>query len=151
MQSRFSVGLQHMSRAWRRRVDLAVAALGLSDATAWTLVQIHRSGGGLRQATLADLLGIEGPSLVRLLHQLCADGRVERRDDATDGRAKTLHLTPEGLALAIQVEALLQALREELLAGVSPAELASCLRVFDAVAEAAGIMLPRPAFAEPSV
>jgi MarR family transcriptional regulator for hemolysin len=83
---------------------------------------------------------MEGPSLVRLLDQICAAGLVERRDDPRDGRAKTLHVTPAGLELAGMLETLLRGLRERLMAEVSDADLAATLRTFaalDAALEAA--------------
>ena len=68
------------------------------------VLTIARAGNGMRQGVLAEELGVEGPSLVRILDQLCLGGLVERRDDPTDKRAKTLHLTAEGQALAAVIE-----------------------------------------------
>ncbi|WP_408611056.1 MarR family winged helix-turn-helix transcriptional regulator [Caulobacter hibisci] len=104
----------------------------MSDARALPVLHIARAGGGLRQGMLAEELGVEGPSLVRILDQLCAAGLVERRDDPTDGRAKTLHLTEEGKALGVVVEDAVQDLRSNLLAGVSDEDLAATLRTFAA-------------------
>ena len=144
-QAEFSVSLLHLSRAWRRRVDESLAEFGLSEATAWALLQIHRTGGGMRQNAVADTLGVEGPSLVRLLDQLCAAGLAERRGDRADRRAKTVHLTDTGAALASRIEAVLSDLRPRLLSGVSAGDLAACLRVFRAVGAAVGCTYPKPA------
>ena len=133
LRTQFSAALLRAGRAWRRRVDEAVRALGLSESKAWALINIHRLGDGVRQITVADAIGIEGPSLVRLLDQLCTAEWVERREDAHDRRAKTLHLTPQGRALVEQVEALLHDVRGDILAGISQAELATCLRVFQII------------------
>jgi MarR family transcriptional regulator for hemolysin len=56
--------------------------------SALPVLHIARSGGGMRQGHLAEELGVEGPSLVRILDQLCAAGLVERRDDPKDGRPR---------------------------------------------------------------
>lgn len=150
-QAAFSAALILLARAWRRRVDEAVAPLGLSEATAWALVRIHRSGGGVRQGAVAEALGIEGPSLVRLLDQLCAAGLVERRGDPADRRAKTVSLTDAGTALADKLETVLQGVRRDLLAGVSAADLDACLRVFRIVGRTLGTpTLPDPAMPEQS-
>ncbi|WP_425266989.1 MarR family winged helix-turn-helix transcriptional regulator [Caulobacter radicis] len=109
-----------------------MAEHGLSDARALPVLHIARAGGGMRQGVLAEELGVEGPSLVRVLDQLCAAGLVERRDDPADGRAKTLHLTSDGAALAVIAEDTVQAVRSRLLVGVSDEDLAATLRTFAA-------------------
>jgi MarR family transcriptional regulator for hemolysin len=133
LRAEVSAALLKTSRTWRRRVDEALRGLGLSYATAWGLINILRLGDGARQNTVAEAIGIEGPSCVRLLDQLCAAGLVERREDQEDRRAKTLHLTPEGAGLAARVEALLHGVRRDILANVSEADLKACLRVFNAI------------------
>jgi MarR family transcriptional regulator for hemolysin len=113
-------------------VNRALAEHDLSDARALPVLHIARSGGGMRQGHLAEELGVEGPSLVRILDQLCAARLVERRDDPSDGRAKTLHLTAEGEALAVVVENAIQDLRARLLKTVSAEDLAATVRTFAA-------------------
>src|SRR5271166_5769145 len=104
-------GLLRLAHVYRREVNRALLAHGLSDSRALPVLQIARSGGGMRQGVLAEELGLEGPSLVRLLDQLSAAGLVERRDDPSDGRAKTLHVTEAGRALAAEIEKILRDLR----------------------------------------
>ncbi len=136
----FTAELLRLARVYRREVNRGIREHGLSDARAVPVLQIARAGGGMRQGVLAEELGMEGPSLVRLLDQICAAGLVERRDDPRDGRAKTLHVTPAGLELAGMLETLLRGLRERLMAEVSDADLAATLRTFaalDAALEAA--------------
>lgn len=128
----FTGSLLRLARIYRREVNRALAEHDLSDARALPVLHIARSGGGMRQGHLAEELGVEGPSLVRILDQLCAAGLVERRDDPKDGRAKTLHLTPEGDALAVIVEGAVQTLRTRLLVGVSAEDLAATVRTFAA-------------------
>lgn len=128
----FTGSLLRLARIYRREVNRALAEHGLSDAKALPVLHIARAGGGLRQGVLAEELGVEGPSLVRILDQLCAANLVERRDDPNDRRAKTLHLTPEGEALAVVVEDAVQVVRTRVLAGVSDVNLATTLRTFTA-------------------
>jgi len=128
----FTGSLLRLARIYRREVNRALAEHGLSDAKALPVLQIARAGGGMRQGVLAEELGVEGPSLVRILDQLCAANLVERRDDPNDRRAKTLHLTDEGQALAVVVENAVQGVRTRVLAGVSDVNLATTLRAFTA-------------------
>jgi MarR family transcriptional regulator for hemolysin len=129
---RITAVLLQASRRWRRLAEEAMTAHGLSEARAAPLIWVGRLGGGVRQVTLAAHIGIEGPSLVRLLDQLEGAGLLERRDDPEDRRAKTIWLTPEGKALTRRVERLLAELRERLLHDISDADIAATLRVFQA-------------------
>lgn len=98
---------------------------GLSYATAIPLLVLSRQGENVRQGVLADELGIEGPSLVRLIDLLQAEGLVERREDPTDRRAKTLHLTRAGEAKVEQTNRVLRRVRASLLKDIGPEELAA--------------------------
>lgn len=137
-----STSLASLQRGYRAAVDKAVAHIGLSQALALPLVMIGRHGDGLRPGVLATLLGIEGPSLVRSLAQLVDSGFVEYREDAADGRAKTLYLTATGIAAREQIEGVLRELRTSLYAGVADEDIAGCLRVFAALEQRLGRRSP---------
>ena len=138
----FGVGLGKLQRAYVAAADRAVAHTGLSHALAWPLISIGRLGGGVRPGVVAESLGIESASLVRSIEQLVEAGLAEREADPADGRAKTLHLTAAGEEAWEQIEAALDALRAELFAGVSDADLAAGLRVFDALGRNLGCEVP---------
>jgi MarR family transcriptional regulator for hemolysin len=132
LQRTFTANLLSTGRQWRRAVDLALSSHGISEACAAPLLWIGRLGGGVRQVVLANHVGIEGPSLVRLLDQLEALGLVVRKDDPTDRRAKGLWLTEEGQDLAARMEAVLDDLRGRILREVSEADLEAAIRVLQA-------------------
>ena len=113
-----------LARIWRRESDQALSDHGLSYATAIPLLVLSRQGENVRQGVLADELGIEGPSLVRLIDLLQAEGLVERREDPTDRRAKTLHLTKAGEAKVEETNRVLRRVRASLLKDIGPDELA---------------------------
>lgn len=136
------IALPVLLRAYRATADKAVAHVGLSQALAWPLVMIGRQGGGMRQGVLAEQLGIEAPSLVRLLDQLVELRFVERREDAMDRRAKTLHLTEAGAAACLQIETTLHSLRASLYQGASDADIAAGLRMFAALEQNLGVVVP---------
>lgn len=137
----FGAALAVVSRGYQAAADKAVVHMGLSQAMAWPLVMIGRLGNGIRPGVLADVLAIEGASLVRQLDQLVEAGLVERREDTIDRRAKTLHLTPAGTRARAKIEASLDALRLELFDGVADADLDGCLRVFAALDAKLGLSL----------
>lgn len=127
----FGTALPILQRGYRSAADRAMVHIGLSQAMAWPLVMAGRLGSGVRPGVLAEVLAVEGPSLVRQLDQLVENGLVERREDAVDRRAKTIHLTPAGNRARAKIEAALDTLREGLFEGVSDDDMAACLRVFE--------------------
>lgn len=136
LQLHTSSGMVTASRHWRRICQTTLANYGISEACAVPLLHIVRLGDGVRQVTVAHAAGLESPSLVRLLDQLCASGFVVRTEDATDRRAKALSLTESGRALAESIEGELVRLRREVLKGIEPADLEAALRVVKAFEEA---------------
>jgi MarR family transcriptional regulator for hemolysin len=135
LEHAFLTALGPIRQSVRRILDRELAPLGTSIAQASPLRLIAQHHD-IRQGELAERLDIEGPTLVRMLDQLEAQGLVERRPDPDDQRAKTLHLTRAGEALTRRVNPVVESVRTRLLAEVSDAELATCLRVFDAVRHA---------------
>ena len=129
----YCLSLLRGARLWRQFADRSVDGFGMSGATAYPLVFVARLGDGLRQTALAEALGIEGPSLVRLLDQLCAAGLLQRREDPGDKRARTLHLTQRGTELAAILIPRLDDMRERIFAGIDDADICTALRVFGAL------------------
>jgi MarR family transcriptional regulator for hemolysin len=147
LERTFTANLLSTGRQWRRAVDQALATHGLSEAAAAPLLWIGRLGDGVRQVVLANHVGIEGPSLVRLLDQLEALELVVRKDDPTDRRAKGLWLTREGEELAARMEDVLDALRRRILCKVKEADLEAAIRVlqaFDDIAEPQELAVSEP-------
>ncbi|WP_081861906.1 MarR family winged helix-turn-helix transcriptional regulator [Photorhabdus australis] len=133
----FCLRLQRAARMWRKVSDEELSKLNLSEATTTPLWLINKLGEGLRQRTLADHMGLEGQSLVRLLDQLEGAGLLIRKDDPTDRRAKALYLTDEGRNLAEQAEIVVRNIRARLLDGEPNENLAIVDRVFDKIINAA--------------
>ncbi|MCA3182762.1 MULTISPECIES: MarR family winged helix-turn-helix transcriptional regulator [unclassified Cupriavidus] len=133
----FTGQLMLSGRQWRQISQAAVTAHGISAAAAAPLLFIRRLGGGVRQVTLADYVGVEGATLVRLVDQLCAADLVRREVDPSDRRANVLSLTEAGERMAERIEVELKQLRAEVFADVSEADMAAALRVLDALSRAA--------------
>lgn len=86
------------ARHWRKICQTTLVNYGISEACAVPLLMIGRLGEGVRQVQVAQAAGMESPSLVRLLDQLCHAGFVCRTEDAQDRRAKCLSLTDTGVS-----------------------------------------------------
>ncbi len=132
LENFFIGAVSALRRELRKVYDRELAPTGLSLAYAWPIVLIAEQPG-MSQRELAERLDIEGPTLVRLLHQLAAMELVTREQNPDDLRANTLHLTPAGRATAKRLRRTMDGLRSRLLAGVSDDDLADALRVLESV------------------
>ncbi len=130
--------LLYTGRLWRKMARAAASRHGVSDAAAAPLVWIERLGDNVRQNALAEAIGIEGASLVRLIDELEGSGLVIRQPDPTDRRANSVSLTPRGKELVTEVNADVQALRGQVFAGLPDADFEATMRVFAAIKAAAG-------------
>ncbi len=141
IHSEFGLLVARLGRLWRREADQALAAHGLSEATAIPLLVLSRRGKCVRQGELAEEVGIEGPSLVRLIDLLQAEGLVERREDPTDRRAKMLHLTALGEIRADEINRILRRVRAHLLKDISGEDLAVTFEVLQRIEQRASRLL----------
>ncbi|WP_226373854.1 MarR family winged helix-turn-helix transcriptional regulator [Citrifermentans bemidjiense] len=88
---------------------------GLTEATWRPLLHLSHLGDGIRQKDLAASVGIEGPSMVRLVETLIAKGLVDRAEDSTDRRAKLLSLTDKGHSMVARIRETVLLREEQLL------------------------------------
>lgn len=122
--------LTHASRAYKAMADKVASQYSLSQATALPVLILGRLGqDGVRPGVLADALGLEASSLVRVIDLLIDNGLVERHEDPQDRRAKLLQLTADGKTRAAQMEEALIPFRRNLFADFEQADIDACLRV----------------------
>jgi MarR family transcriptional regulator for hemolysin len=132
-----ATALPQASRAYRAGADKVAASYGLSEATGLPVLLIGRFGdAGVRPGVLADALGLEPSSLVRIVDQLIDTGFLLRHDDPNDRRAKILNLTGEGKKIASLMESALIPFRQSVFGAFDPADIAACLRVLGGLPEA---------------
>jgi len=125
-------------RLWRKMAREAAARHGVSEAASAPLIWIERLGENVRQNALADAIGIEGASLVRLLDELQASGLITRTPDPGDRRANSVNLTETGTALVKEVNDAINQLRLEVFAKIPRKDIEATLRVLAAIEAAAG-------------
>lgn len=122
-----------LARRWRRAVDSALLAAGLTDATWAPLIHLSQMGDGISQTELAARVGLDTSSLVRLIDLLVERELVERRIDPRDRRARQIVLTPIGIVEVEHLQGQLLAIEARLLAGIPEDQLRSMLDGFERI------------------
>jgi MarR family transcriptional regulator for hemolysin len=130
----FTAELARVSRRWRVRLDERLRGLGLTGARWLALLQVSRHAA-MTQRELAELLGIEGPTLVRILDGLEAQSLVERCPVDGDRRAKALRATEKAKPLLSEITRIADGLRRELLADIDDDELRTAVKVLKSIGE----------------
>jgi DNA-binding MarR family transcriptional regulator len=92
--------LRRLSDRIDRDAGRVYATLGVSFEQRWMgVLDLLARQGPMSVKELADDLKISHPSVSQTRGSLLAAGLVAERPDPTDGRRRTLYLTPEGQAL----------------------------------------------------
>jgi MarR family transcriptional regulator for hemolysin len=120
-----------LSRRWLNMIDGELRATGDSHARWITLLWVGMMGGRHKIGELADQIGVELPTLVRLLNRLEREGLVERRALGGSNRAKAVVLTPKGRRLSTTMNGIVDRVRCEFLQGVNEKQLNEALDLLD--------------------
>ncbi|MGV3740860.1 MAG: MarR family winged helix-turn-helix transcriptional regulator [Burkholderiaceae bacterium] len=118
-----------VSRAWRYEMNLRLKPFGLNLSMRQVLVLLHRHPEGLVQKQLARKLGIEEPTLARLLDQLEKKEWIIRIPSQDDKRCKYSKLTSKASEQIQIIEKLSRQLRREMMQGLDEAEMETALRI----------------------
>ena len=132
-EHRFGMQLANLSRGWRAELDRRLADLGLSQARWLVLLHLARFKEPPTQRELAQSVGVEGPTLARLLDSLENQGLVRRQAVVEDRRAKKILLCDTAKPLIEQIETIATALRHELFEGIDEDDLRVCMRVHSTI------------------
>lgn len=111
-------------RRWRARMDQRLASIGLTQARWVPLRYLSHAGGSLPQRQLLERVGIEGPSLVRILDELERQGFIERQNCNSDRRTKIICLTERVKPMIEEIEKRSAQLRSEIFDGISDQDIA---------------------------
>lgn len=139
LRERFGFALGQLSRLWRKELDRRLSPYGLTEARWLALLHLSRMSHPVTQKDLAARIGVQGPTLVRTLDWLEAEGLIERRPIEGDRRAKSLHLTEKARPSLARIQAVAEGLREELFADVGEEEMLACLAVFERLGDRLGM------------
>ncbi|MCU0311076.1 MAG: MarR family winged helix-turn-helix transcriptional regulator [Acidimicrobiales bacterium] len=116
--------LMRVARAHRTMAASLLAQVGLHPGQEALLMELWEQDGRT-QADLAAALGVQPPTVTKMLQRMEGSGLVDRRGDATDGRAIRVHLTPKGRRLSTKVGKLWSELEARTVEGLSERQQAS--------------------------
>ena len=113
-----SFTLAKVCKAHRANVGALLAEHGLHVGQEMVLVELWQDDG-LRGGELAVRVGVEPPTVTKMLRRLERCGLVERRPDPTDARSFRFYLTKEGRSLLRPILRCWERAEEAALAGFS--------------------------------
>ncbi|MBS0543546.1 MAG: MarR family transcriptional regulator [Proteobacteria bacterium] len=125
----FAALLYRCAVVWRGKVDEQLRPRGMTYSTWRILKLLLADEQRYNQSCLAAGVGVETPTLVRLLDRLEKLGLVRRLPDASDRRQKHVEITADGRALMAQIDAEVMDVRRHMLSGLSDAELQAGIEV----------------------
>ena len=119
----FTFGVILVARRYRAMLDEKLRPMGYGSARMEALSTIARSPEPSAQISIAKRIGIEGPTLTRMLDTLEADGLVVRKQDPTDRRTKLIELTDAGRVALKEITLVAQEFRSSVLAALQDEQL----------------------------
>lgn len=126
--------LHALARAHRARLGALLAPHGLHAGQDLLLLAVW-DAPGLRQAALAEQLGVEPPTVTRMVQRLERGGMIERRVDPHDGRVVLVYPTPRSRLLESTVRRAWTSLDELVIGALGDTDAARLQRL-----AAAGIL-----------
>jgi MarR family transcriptional regulator for hemolysin len=132
LKLRFTRRVIFVARLWRNRINEELRKVGQSHARWMTLIWVHLLGGQANHRELAERIGVELPTLIRLLNTLEAEGLVERCAlKGGSARAKTVNLTVEGRRILAELNGITERARAAFLESVDKEKLETSMSLFD--------------------
>jgi DNA-binding MarR family transcriptional regulator len=110
---------------------LRSAGVRLDRAGAALLHKLYVGGELLRVTDLAELLGVDAPTVTRKVQQLERDGMVARHTDPNDRRATRIKLTPTGRRTLERILRARRAWLDHLLEGWDDSDLTTFASLLD--------------------
>lgn len=120
------------ARLLRRAFDDRVRTLGVTGPQARLLLYLSRQEGE-NQGHYAEQLDVEPITLTRMIDRMAEAGMVERRPDPCDRRAWRLHLTAKSRAFVAELRSSIDAMTDDMLAGISLDDRETLGRVLTAI------------------
>lgn len=126
--------LVRTARAWTNLIDASLRAeTGQSRARWEMLFVIGFSEEPVTMTEVAERLGVQWPTLVRLMNELERDALIARHDNPEDGRSRLVRLTKKGRQTIQQIRSTIDPLRGQLMSALSKQEVIQCTQLLERV------------------
>lgn len=122
-KSKMGLTISEISREMRSLFDSRFKAHGVSNARWIVLWALQEIGEPASQKRLANLVGIESPTMVRMLDRLEEDGFVRRIPSEQDRRVKLVELCDKSAPILEEMYATCSELEDELFSEISEEDL----------------------------
>jgi MarR family transcriptional regulator for hemolysin len=139
LNEKFAESMFLVTHAWRTELDRRLRPLGFSHSRWLLLLQLSRNDG-CTHTELAQSMGIEAATLVKLVDHMEQEGLLKRCASETDRRVKHLRLSESGIAVVGNIRVYIADLRKELLSGLSQTEINTALNVFNNISSKLGAL-----------
>ena len=130
LHEQFAESLHLVAHAWRTELDRRLRPSGFSHSRWLLLLQLSRHDGCTHRE-LAQHMGIEAATLVRLVDSMEQEGLLKRCGSETDRRVKHLQLSAAGKKAVGLIRNHAAELRKEILAGSSKEDIGIALDVLN--------------------
>ena len=127
-----NVKIMRVARAHRTLAASLLSQVGLHPGQEALLMELW-DHDGRTQADLAMSLGVEPPTVTKMLQRMEHAELVDRRPDATDRRAIRVYLTPKGRRLKGKVDKLWAELEVRTVEGLSDRQTATLRSLLNAL------------------
>ncbi|MGA9665496.1 MAG: MarR family transcriptional regulator [Gallionella sp.] len=134
LDEQFAESLHQVAHAWRTELDRRLRPSGFSHSRWLLLLHLSRHDGCTHRE-LAQHMGIEAATLVRLVDRMEQEGLLKRCGSETDRRVKHLWLSAAGKKAVELIRAHAGELRKEILAASGKEEIGTALGVLNRIRE----------------
>ena len=106
-QKSMAVRMSAATRNYRARIGGMLSSIGLHAGQEGVLKALDRRDGQ-SMTELASTLGVQPPTVTKMVGRLTTKSYVERRDSQSDGRLAHVHLTDSGRGAIKQINRMLK-------------------------------------------
>jgi len=128
LNEQFAESLFLATHAWLIELYRRLRPLGFSHSRWLLLLHLSRHDGCTHRE-LAQHIGIEAATLVRLVDHMEKEGLLKRCGSETDRRVKHLHLSDAGKKVVENIRSYAAGLRKEIMSGTSKEDIGIALNV----------------------
>ena len=118
--------LVQMCRARRNYTEVRLNQIGLHVGQEMLLLQLWQNEGASK-SKLAEQLGVQPPTVTRMLQRMEVNGLLEWRPDPQDARVSCVYLTPQGRTLVQGIREVWAGVNQQTSSGLSEAEQATLI------------------------